>query len=48
MSPEESLVAIIHPDNAASQGVARKLGMQYERTLAGSDWDRLLFRVRRS
>ena len=44
----ESLVAIIHPDNAASQGVARKLGMQYERTLVGSDWDRLVFRLKRS
>ncbi len=44
----DSLVAIIHPENAASIAVALKLGMQLEREELRSDGVlRLIYRLRR-
>jgi len=44
----ESLVAIIHPENAPSVGVARKLGMEFDRQLLRPDGVvRHLYRSRR-
>ena len=42
----EHLVALIRPDNVASQGVARKLGMQVERTAVVHGVDALVFGMR--
>jgi ribosomal-protein-alanine N-acetyltransferase len=44
----ESLVAIIHPENAASIGVARRLGMELEREVLRSDGvARQVYRLKR-
>jgi ribosomal-protein-alanine N-acetyltransferase len=44
----ESLVAIIRPDNAASIGVARRLGMELEREVLRSDGvARQVYRLKR-
>lgn len=42
----EHLVAIIRPDNHPSQGVARNLGMQLERTAHVHGTDALVFGMR--
>jgi RimJ/RimL family protein N-acetyltransferase len=42
----EHLVAIIRPDNQPSQGVARNLGMQIERTAHVHGTDALVFGMR--
>jgi RimJ/RimL family protein N-acetyltransferase len=42
----EHLVAIIRPDNLPSQGVARNLGMQFERTAHVHGTDALVFGMR--
>jgi ribosomal-protein-alanine N-acetyltransferase len=44
----ESLVAVIHPENTASIGVARRLGMQLERQVLRSDGvTRQVYRLKR-
>lgn len=42
----EHLVALIRPDNLASQGVARRLGMEVERTAVVHGVDALVFGMR--
>ena len=42
----EHLVALIRPDNSASQGVARRLGMEVERTAVVHGVDALVFGMR--
>ncbi len=43
-----SIVALVHPDNAASRHVLTKLGFQYERTVTAESHTSDLFRIDRA